>query len=131
MTDSRSIIGPLSRRRRIATAVAVVGVLLVGSRLARAWPRSVEVDYLLEPGVVKLDVDYLYEGEAVASARFRQPDPKSTLIQHTVRLRPGEYQARITVYRSDGVGVEHARKLIVPAEGLTRFDLKDASGRPE
>ena len=58
--------------------------------------------YSVDPGVIGLDVDYLQEGEAVASARFKQQDPKTTLIRHAVRLQPGEYQARMTVYRSDG-----------------------------
>jgi hypothetical protein len=131
MSGLRSNIGPSSTKRRVATAVAVLGVILVGSQLARVWPRNVEVSYALDPGVIEVDVDYLQEGEAVASARFRQPDPKTTVVRHTVRLQPGEYQARITVYRSDGPGVEHARVLVIPAEGLTRFDLKEASTRSE
>jgi hypothetical protein len=103
----------------------------VASRLARSWPRDVEVRYELDPGVVELDVDYVQEGEAVASARFRQEDPKNSLIQHQVRLQPGTYQARIMVQRADGRGLEHTRALIVPSEGTTRFDLKTVTRRSE
>ena len=81
--------------------------------------------------MIGLDVDYLQEEEAAASARFKQQDPKTTLIRHAVRLQPGEYQARMTVYRSDGRGVEHQRVLLVPSEGLTRFDLKEATTRSQ
>ena len=111
--------------------IALIGVLFVGSLLARVWPRSVEVAFALDPGVTKVDVDYLQEGEAVASARFKPPDVKNSIIRHTVRLPPGEYHARITVYLLDGRGVEHAKVLVVPAEGLTRFDLKEATTRSE
>jgi hypothetical protein len=118
-------------RRRIATAISVVGIVLVGSHLARVWPRTVEVAYTLDPGIVAVDVDYLQDGEAAASARFRQPDAKTTAVRHTVRLQPGEYQARIAVYRADGPPIEHTRMLIVPADGLTRFDLKQSTIRSE
>jgi len=93
--------------------------------------RNVEVAYSLDPGVTELDVDYLQEGEAVASARFEQPKAKTVLFRHTVRLQPGEYEARITVYGPDGRGVEHGKVLVVPAEGLTRFDLREATSRSE
>jgi hypothetical protein len=114
-------------KRRIATAVAIIGAVVVGNHLASVWPRNVELAYALDPGIDELDVDFIQDGEAVASARFTQPEEKSALIRHTVRLQPGEYEARITVYRPDGPAVEHQRVLLVPAKGLTRFDLKEAT----
>jgi len=131
MLDLGSNIGPSSTKHRIATLIALIGVIFVGGSLARVWPRDVEVAYSLDPGVTDLDVDYLQEGQAVASTRFKQPDAKTTVARHTVRLQPGEYEVRITVYGPDGRGVEHAKMLIVPAEGLTRFDLKEATTRSE
>lgn len=118
-------------KRRIATVVAIIGAVLVGNHLASVWPRNVELAYTLDPGIDELDVDFIQDGEAVASARFRQRDKKSTLIWHTVRLQPGQYEARITLYRPDRPAVEHQRVLRVPAEGLTRFDLKEAIKQPE
>jgi len=118
-------------RRRIATVVAIIGAVLVGNHLASVWPRTVELAYALDPGIDELDVDFIHEGEAVASARFRQPDEKSILIRHSVRLQPGEYEARITLYRPGGPAVEHQRVLLVPAKGLTRFDLKEATKQPK
>jgi hypothetical protein len=131
MSDLGSNIGPSSRKRRIATVIALIGIAFVGSSLVRVWPRDVEVAFSLDPGVTALEVDYLEEGEAVASVRFRPPEVKTRVVRHVVRLQPGEYQARITVYGPDGRGVEHAKVLVVPAEGLTRFDLQEASTRPQ
>jgi hypothetical protein len=131
MSDLGSNIGPSSTKRRIATLIALVGVIFVGSLLARVWPRDLQVAYSLDPGVTELQVDYLQEGQAVASARFKQPDAKTTVARHTVRLQPGKYEVRITVYGPDGRGVEHAKVLVVPAKGLTRFDLKEATARSE
>ncbi len=111
--------------------VALIGLVFVGSQLAGVWPRNVDVAYTLDLGVTGLDVDYLQEGEAAASARFRQPDTKTTLIRHSMRLQPGEYRARITVYRSEGRSVERTKILVVPTEGLTRFDLREATHRSE
>jgi hypothetical protein len=111
--------------------IALIGVLFVGNLLARAWPRSVEVAFALDPGASEVAVDYLQEGEAVASARLKPPDEKTAILRHTVRLQPGEYHTRITVYQPDGRGVEHTKVLVVPAEGLTRFDLKEATTRSE
>lgn len=108
----------------IATGVAVLGVAWVGSHLVRAWPRTVEVAYALGPEVTAVDVDYLIEGEAVGSVRFRQTAEGAGDLRDTVRLPPGEYEAQITVYRTEGPAVEHRRTLFVPAPGLTRFDLR-------
>ncbi len=129
MSDWGSNIGPSSTKRRIATAIALIGAIFVGNLLAGVWPRDVEVAYRLAPGVTELDVDYLQEGEAVASARFKQRDTKIAVVRHSVRLQPGEYEVRFTVYGPDGRGVEHAAALVVPAEGLTRFDLREATIR--
>jgi len=118
-------------KRRIATVIGVLGIVLVGGHLARAWPRTVQVAYTLDPGIVAVDVDYLQEGEAVASARFKQPDAKTAVVGHAIRLQPGEYQARIAVYRADGPPIEHAKTLIVPSDGIIRFDLKQSTTRSE
>ena len=107
--------------------IALIGAAVVGSSLARVWPRDVEVAFSLDPAVTELDVDYLEEGEAVASARFMPAAGKTPVVRHVVRLQPGEYQARITVYGPDGRGVEHAKVLVVPADGLTRFDLTEVT----
>jgi hypothetical protein len=118
-------------KRRIAAVIAVIGALVVGNHLASIWPRELEVAYSIDPAVAEVDVDYLQEGDAVASVRFKQSDAKSTIIRHAVRLQPGEYELRITLYSADGQGVEQQRRLQVPAEGLTRFDLKETTERSE
>ena len=131
MSDLGSNIGPSSRRRWIAAAIAVIGTIFLGSRLAGSWPRDVDVRYTIDPGVVELQADYLQEGEAAASARFRQKDPKNRLIRHTVRLQPGTYEAQITLYRAEDGALQLSRVLKVPNEGPIRFDLKEGTGRSE
>ena len=127
MTSHRFNIGPLSTRRRIATVIAVIGVFFVGSRLASVWPRAVDVSYEVDSSVSELDVDYLQEGEAVSSARFRSAGgAEPRFFRHTVRLRPGEYQLHITLYGHQGDAEELRRSLTAPASHGVRFDLRSA-----
>jgi hypothetical protein len=121
-------IGPSSTKRRVATAVAIVGLILVANQLAGVWPREVEVEYLLDEGIQAVDVDYVQEGETVTSARFTKAALRGSNVRLRVRLQPGEYLALITVYRTDGIGVEQSRKLVVPAEGITLYDLRETPG---
>lgn len=111
--------------------IAVLGAVLVGNHLAEVWPRKVDVAYAVDMEVDGLDVDYLQDGEAVASVRFERTEAKTTLFRHTLRLQPGEYAARFVLYRADGRGIETLRALHVPAAGLTRFDLRGVGGHSE
>jgi len=86
------------------------------------------VEYLLDEGIQAVDVDYVQEGETVTSARFTKAALRGSQVRMRVRLQPGEYLALITVYRKDGTGVEQSRTLVVPAEGITLFDLREAKG---
>ncbi len=131
MTDFHFNIGSFASRRRIATVIAVIGVAFVGSGLARVWPRDVEIVYAVGPEIRGLDVDYLQGGEAVASVRFRQTEPKAASFPHVVRLQPGEYQIHITLYGQDGSATEQDRRIGVPAAQVTRIDLKAATGSSE
>lgn len=131
MKDLQFNIGPLSSRRRIATLVAVIGVVFVGSRLAQVWPREVELVYEVGPEIGELDVDYLQGGEAVASVRFGQTAAKTPFFRHMLRLQPGEYQIHITLYEQDGSAIERTERLAVPSDGITRLDLRDPTGSPE
>lgn len=98
---------------------------LVGGQLARAWPRDVEVAYQADPQVRRMDVYIVRDGEAVVSASFNRAAGDASAFFHTVSLQPGEYRTHITVYGPDGRGIEHSRLLIVPADGVTRFDLRE------
>ena len=118
-------------KRRIAFAIAILGVVLVGSQLARAWPRDVSITYAVDPDVVEIAVDYVQAGQAAESVRFRQLDAKTKLIQHTARLQPGVYEARITLYRAGGQGQEIGRKLVIPTDGPVRFDLRGPAEPPK
>lgn len=112
-------------RKRLATVIAVVGLAVVGGQLARAWPRDIQVAYQTGPEVRRVDVDIVQDGKAVVSARFNRATGDDGAILHTLSLQPGQYRARITIYGPDGRGIEHSRPLTVPAEGLTRFDLRE------
>lgn len=116
---------PSPARKRLATVIAVVGLAVVGGQLARAWPQEVEVAYQPAADVRRVDVDIVHDGEAVASVRFQRAADDDDAFFHTLNLQPGQYRAQITVYGSDGRGIEHSRPLTVPAHGLTRFDLRD------
>ena len=125
MTDFRSIIGSGLSRRRIAAAIAIVGVVVVVNRLADVWPRNVSVAYELGPGVTELDVEYVQDGEALAGARFRQPNKKTNLFSHSVRLQPGEYRVRITLRGAETPALLEMRTLTVPSQGVAHFDLRE------
>jgi hypothetical protein len=131
MSGSRSNLGPSSTRRRLATVIAVVGIVIVGQRLMARWPRETEIAFEVSPQVDELNVDYLLDEGAVASARFTQPEAKKTVFRHSVRLQPGEYEVHMTVYGAGGPAVEDARVLVVPTEGVTRFDLRGLATRSE
>jgi len=120
-------IGSTSSRRRIATLVAIIGIAFVGSRLAAVWPREVRVAFDVGPEVEELAVDYLQDGQAVMSVRLRRPEGKAEVFKHTVRLQPGAYQVQISRYGQETLGIEEVRALSVPASGVTRFNLKDAT----
>ena len=130
MTSSRSIWGSLSSRR-LATVVAIVGIAFVGRHLASVWPRDLSVAYEVAPEVERLDVDYLQEGEAVASVRFAKRAEDSPVFRDTVRLQPGEYQVHLTLYGARDEAATALRRLVVPTHGLTRIDLKNETFRSE
>lgn len=125
MTHAQPTPGPSPTRKRLAAVVAVVGLAVVGGQLARVWPRDVEVAYQADPRVLRVDVDILQDGEAVVVARFNDSAGDGSAFSHTVSLPPGEYTVHITVYGPEGGGIEHSRLLVVPADGLTRFDLRE------
>jgi hypothetical protein len=125
MTQDHPISPPSPTRKRLATVVVVVGLAVVGGQLARVWPRDVEVVYQPGPQVRRVDVDVVQDGEAVTSARFNRTAGDSSALSHKVSLQPGEYRAHITVYGLDGRGIEHSRLLIVPADGVIQFDLRE------
>jgi hypothetical protein len=127
MKGSTFNIGSKSTRRRIATVIALIGMVVVGTRLADVWPREATVAFVVHPQVVELAVDYLRGGEAMASARFRRTSEKPPFFQHTLRLSPGEYQVHVIQYGADFSPIEEVRTLRVPGPGVTRFDLREAT----
>ena len=116
----------MSTRGRIAIVIAVIGVVVVGQTLADAWPRETPIIYEVGPDVGELDVDFLQNGEAIHSVRFRRAYRSSQTLAHTPRLAPGRYQLHVTVRVQDSGAAEVVRALVVPTgtEGPTRIDLR-------
>lgn len=110
--------------RRVASLVALIGIAVVAGYMVKVWPRKLAVRYLFPPDVARFDVDYTLEGEAMLSARFVTEGHETGSLSHELELQPGEYEAQITVYDADGIGVLVSRPLIVPADGEVRFDLR-------
>ncbi len=130
MTSSPSILGSVSSRQ-LATVVAVVGVAVVATQLAGVWPRDVSITYELSPEIETLHVDYLQDGEAVASVRWAAQSAKAGVLRDTVRLQPGEYQIHITLYGPPDRVSTQSRPLRVPSEGSPRIQLKHETRRSE
>ena len=126
MTHTRKTIGSLSTRRRFVTWIAVIGVAFVGHRLTRLWPRTLSVSYDAGPKVTDLYVDYVLDDAAIRSVRLRSRREQPGLFRHRVRLKPGAYELRITVYRKSEAATETSRHLTVPMPrpGDVRFDLR-------
>lgn len=109
------------RRRKVALLVALVGVLLVGSRLAGAVPRDVAIEYRLESQrpVQEVRIAYILDGEEVVGARFEGPGSR---VSHEVSLPPGRYRVEALV-RDEGTQRLVRRALRVPAAGIVYIDL--------
>jgi hypothetical protein len=131
MTGSTVNIRSMSRRRRIATVVAVAGAAFVANHLREIWPREVRVAYEVGPDVGELAVDYVQDRDAIVSVRFRRPDEKPPVFWHTVRLQPGTYQVHITLYGPEASAIEEVRELRVPVSASVRYELQDATHRFE
>ncbi|HBP18538.1 MAG TPA: hypothetical protein RMH85_11800 [Polyangiaceae bacterium LLY-WYZ-15_(1-7)] len=111
-------------RRRIATLVVVVGVLVVGGRLFDAVPRDVHLRLRFGPdhaAVREAYVAYEQDGEEVVGARFHRPDET---VDHELSLAPGRYAITATLRTEEG-GRVIRRALRVPSDGVVHVDLYD------
>ncbi len=116
-------LGQLLRRhrRRLATLVALVGVVLVGTKLSGAVPRDVAIEYRLgeHRDVEEVRIAYVLNGEEVIGVRFEGPGAR---LSHEVSLAPGRYRIEALV-REAGAQRVVRRALRVPAAGVVTIDL--------
>lgn len=113
----------VQHRRRVATLVMIVGMLLVGTRIFGAVPRDVTIEYSLpsQPSVTEVGIGYFLGEDELIGVRFDHP---GTVISHQVSLSPGRYRIEAIV-RSSGQERLVSRALRVPADGVVRMDLGD------
>ena len=104
----------------------VAGVLVVGSVLARAFPRDTDLRFDLGEGhgaVVEASIEYRDSDETLASLRLRHPDGFPRHVRHTVQLAPGRYRVEATIKESGGLVRPYQRSIDIPAEGLLTVPL--------
>src|SRR6185436_3345008 len=91
-------------RRRLAPAVLVLAVVVIGAEMARGVPRETSVHVrLAEPeGVREVGIDYLGSNGSTASARFAFPHGAQPRLDDTRELAPGHYTLRVDIRRADG-----------------------------
>ena len=120
-------------RPRIARAVAIGGLLIVGGTVARSAPREVSLRYDL--GAAHMDIDrveitYLTDGEAVQRVTLRYPGGAPRAIDHHVRVAPGRYDVELRLHGAPGEpdgdrgrgGTNRARAFFdAPADGVVRI----------
>ncbi|MEM9071918.1 MAG: hypothetical protein AAGE52_25640 [Myxococcota bacterium] len=111
-------------RRRLATLVLVVGLLVVGGQVSQVVPREVAVRYRLSTHVQvnEVRIAYLDGEDEVSLVRFAA-EPGAELA-HDVTLTPGRYRIEAVLRGADGQRLVH-RALRVPADGVVHIDLGD------
>lgn len=112
-------------RRRIAPAIAVAAILVVGGSMMSGVPREVHVRYSLGPAhsdIQELRIVYVIEGETVKGVRFDYPEGAPERVNHRIELPPGRYTIEATLIGESG-RFELRRALVVPAEGRVDVEL--------
>lgn len=117
-------------RKRLAGLVLLVGAILVGGKLITATQRlaTVQVHYLVGPGVAALDASYRPRngGPEVAHFATRLVSPD---VAHRPRMPPGLYDVDVTLTFTTGTSAV-ARRSIEASDGvIVTVDLRDLMPR--
>ncbi len=118
-----------AKRSRLLPLLTVGAVLLIASRLSGAVPREVSLRYDLGPEhgtVTEARIGYHRDGEEIQTVRFAYARGAPSVLAHRVSLSPGRYEVVADVLGS-GTSRSVVRSLVVPAEGVVRMRLFDAS----
>ena len=105
----------LIHRRRVATLIAVGGVLFIGTHLANAWPREVPIEYIVPDDTESLEIRYRLNGELIQTVKFGKALCASGRIPHQPSLAAGTYHIEAIVLR-EGRSQLYKRSFIAPSE---------------
>jgi len=117
---------PATWRKRVAKGALLIGALVVGGVVVRAYPRDVALRYDLGAGhraFVEVRLSYSGDEGEMAGASFRQPEGMPERLDHRVELAPGRYRVAATLVDDAGASRRVERPFDVPAEGVIRIDL--------
>ncbi len=117
----------LKQRRRLAPAVAVAALLVVGHGLWNSRPRQTEVRVRLGSGhasVVELEVRFVQDGDEMHGLRLAFPEGAPPLVPCRVELGPGRYQIKVELLHRDGKRSRLERALEVPAAAPVRIEAE-------
>lgn len=123
MRQARALV---SRRRKLAPAVLLIGAVVIGAELWSQVPQQADVEYVLgsrHADVVELRVGYLLEGEELHGVSFRYPEGAPRVVRHEVSLPSGRYTIALEVRRRRGTSRRVERSLQMPAEGVVRLEV--------
>ncbi len=104
----------------------MIGALVVGGVVVRAYPRDVAFRYDLgadHRGLVEVQLTYSGDEGEVAGVSFREPEGMPERLDHQVELSPGHYQVAATLMDGDGATRRVERSFDVPSQGVLRIDL--------
>lgn len=117
----------VEQRRRVASAIAVAAVLVVGFELWKSYPRETEIRVALGAGhekVVELGVRFHQDGDEMHGVRLSFPDGAPRLVPCLVRLGPGRYRVAVELRLGDGRRLSFERALTAPADAPVRFEVE-------
>ena len=117
----------LEHRKRLAPAVVIAAVAVVGNVLLGAFPREVTIRYDLGPAhaaVTEARIAYTLSGEEVKGVRYGYESGAPAFITHTLELSPGRYEVVASLWEGERQR-RIVRPLTVPTEGQVRMVLYD------
>ncbi len=95
----------MSTRRRIASMLALIGVLFLGARFFGSSDKLVPatIVYRVPPGTTRLEAEVFAPGTDTPLARFVSVvSTGPTELEQKTRLPPGTHELRITLTGPDG-----------------------------
>ncbi len=110
----------------MAKGALLIGALVVGGVVARAYPRDVALRYDLGDDHghwVEARMSYSGDEGEMAGVTFRQPEGMPERLNHEVELSPGEYRVTTTLVDAEGEAVQIERSFEVPVEGVMTIHL--------